>query len=402
MSNNSIRSLDDVFNDPEAKTLLASQHKTRPVTYDPDVEKFKTVQAWIKEKGHEPEKTRDPSRLQERRYASFLKGIRDDKDRQKLLKPYDKLGILESADKESVSLQDAVKHEKKNFTSLDDILNDDSILFESKKMNSKLFDTKKLNQVKKQQENKPEVISKRKHMDDFNGYAPLFKKVQAEIASGMRQLRPFKNNQIQEHAFYVLNGQLLYIESIGEEYKNSNRSREETDARVHVIYENGTENYPLRNGLIASLYGSKKRGGNGKTVTEPDENFKLTDDDYVTGYIYVLESLSDNPDILRIRKRNPLYKVGFTSGSVEKRIANAENESTYLYGPVRLCEKVKVVNLDAEALETTLHHALKNYQLDVSITAPNGHEIRPREWFVVDLDEINKLINEIVARLKLM
>ncbi|MBT8990459.1 hypothetical protein BTH78_09100, partial [Lactobacillus delbrueckii subsp. bulgaricus] len=143
-------------------------------------------------------------------------------------------------------------------------------------------------------------------------------------------------------------------------------------------------------GLASSLYGSKQRHAMpGYIVTEPmQKEYKLTNDDYVTGYVYVLKSLSQNPQILEIEKEHDLYKVGFTTNTVESRIANAENESTYLYAPVQVIEKIKVINLNAETLEKTIHHALAEYRLDVDIKAPNGKIIHPREWFVVDLNTI--------------
>ncbi|WP_411377806.1 GIY-YIG nuclease family protein [Limosilactobacillus reuteri] len=72
-------------------------------------------------------------------------------------------------------------------------------------------------------------------------------------------------------------------------------------------------------------------------------------------------------DIRKVQENQSLYKVGYTSGSVEKQIANAENESTYLYGPVKVCKEIQVANLDSEALETAIHHALANYRLNVDI-----------------------------------
>lgn len=67
-----------------------------------------------------------------------------------------------------------------------------------------------------------------------------------------------------------------------------------------------------------------------------------------------------------------MYKVGYTCGSVEKRIANAENESTYLYAPVKIYAEYQVANLNSETLEISIHHALANYRLDVDIKVPNG------------------------------
>ena len=397
-----IRSLNDIFNDPAADELLIKPKK-KQVTYDPEVEKFKEIENWVKKhNGKEPEKTTDLSRLGERKLASRLKGIREDPERIELLKPYDKLGLLKQED-QNVSLKEKVSHEKMTFNSLDDILNDDSALFDNsgQSLNSKLFDTGSLNAFKKSQENVAKNKSKRKTMDDFNKYRPMFKKVQAELTSGKRHLVRYGNNKLKLHGFYVLKGQLMYIESIGSEFKNNNRSYTDTDARLHVIYDNGTENFPLRNGLIASLYGSKQRGGGGKIVTEPDDKFEFGADDQITGYVYVLKSLSNNADVKRIQEDHPLYKVGFTSGTVERRIANAENESTYLYGPVKVVAEYQVINLNSEALETALHHALAQYRLDVDIRAGNGKIIHPREWFIVDLNTINNLISQIISKLQI-
>ena len=397
-----IRSLDDIFNDPAADELLAKPKKVQ-VTYDTEVEKFKEIESWVKEhNGKEPEKTTDLSRLGERKLASRLKEIREDPERIELLKPYDKLGLLKQED-QNVALKEKVSHEKMTFNSLDDILNDDSALFDNsgQSLNSKLFDTGSLNAYKKSQENVAKNKSKRKTMDDFNKYRPMFKKVQAELTSGKRHLVRYGNNKLKLHGFYVLKGQLMYIESIGSEFKNNNRSDTDTDARLHVIYDNGTENFPLRNGLIASLYGSRQRGGGGKIVTEPDNKFEFGANDQITGYVYVLKSLSNNADVKRIQEDHPLYKVGFTSGTVERRIANAENESTYLYGPVKVVAEYQVINLNPEALETALHHALSQYRLDVDIKAANGKIIHPREWFVVDFETINDIINEIMSKLQM-
>ena len=397
-----IRSLDDIFNDPAADELLAKPNK-KQITYDPEVEKFKEIETWVNEhNGKEPEKTSDLNRLGERQLASRLKGIRSDPEKLILLKPYDEMGLLKIENQE-LSIKEKVKNEKKTFSSLDDLLNSDSILFDNtnETLNSKLFDTGKLNKFKKSQENKPENKSKRKIMDNFAQYKLLFQDIQKDLASGRRSIVPFDNNEIELHHFYVLNGQILYIESIGSEFKNKTHSASETDARLHVIYENGTENYPLRNGLIASLYGSRKRGILGRAISEPDDQFKLSAEDQVTGYIYVLKSMSNNVDVKRIQEDHFLYKVGFTSGTVEKRIANAENEPTYLYGPVKVVAEYQVINLKPEALETALHHALAQYQLDVDIKAGNGKIIHPREWFTADLDTINDLISRIISELRI-
>lgn len=147
MSNHTIRSLEDVFNDPEADELLEQKPKEKPVASDPDIENFKEIQEWVKQHhGKEPEKTRDMSRMTERRMANRLKGYRSHEDMIELLKPYDELGLL-NKESQKLTLEDAVKKEKQDFDSLDDILGDDSVLFDDHQqtINSKLFDTKHTN-----------------------------------------------------------------------------------------------------------------------------------------------------------------------------------------------------------------------------------------------------------------
>ncbi|AYJ41205.1 GIY-YIG nuclease family protein [Lactiplantibacillus pentosus] len=398
-NSNLIRSLNDIFNDPDVDDMLKAPAKHRPVVYDTELDGFREINAWVEShNGSEPQKLRDPSQLKQRKLASRLKGIREDPNRRKHLLPYDTFGLLRS-DETQTSLEEAVRKEKSNFSSLDDILGDDSILFSdtsAQLIDGKLFDTKIYKDIQREQENRPELVSQRKMMANFSEFEPMFKKVQAEITSGKRQLRAFKNYEILRHHFYVLKGQLLYVDEIGAEIELSNNSHRKKDARLHVIYDNGTDNHPLRNGLAASLYGRQ-----GRVVSEPENHFILNADDQVTGFIYVLKSLSTNEQVVRIQQNNSLYKVGFTAGSIRKRIANAENESTYLYAPVQIIEEMKVVNLNAEALETALHHAMAEYQLKIDITAANGRLIHPREWFVIDLTQIEEIAADIISKLRM-
>lgn len=396
---NLIRSLDDIFNDPDVDDMLQAPVKHKSVTYDLEVTGFQEINEWVSDHdGQEPQKLRDPSQMKQRKLASRLKGIRESAERRDHLATYDTFGLLRD-EPETEKLEDVIKQEKTDFSSLDDILNDDSVLFtgtQTQVSDSKLFDTKVYKDIQREQENRPEVVSQRKAMANFGEFEPMFKKAQAEIASGKRQLRPFKNYEILRHHFYVLKGQLLYVEEVGAEIELNDNSNRKTDARLHVVYDNGTDNHPLRNGLAASLYGRQ-----GRVVTEPDETFAFETNDQITGFIYVLKSLSTNEQIMRIQNEHPLYKVGFTAGSIQKRIANAENESTYLYAPVELVEEMKVVNLNAESLETALHHEMAEYQLDIDITAANGRLIHPREWFVVDLTTIEEIAANIISKLRM-
>src|SRR5699024_9632002 len=155
--------------------------------------------------------------------------------------------------------------------------------------------------------------------------------------------------------------------------------------RLKCIFENGTESDMLLRSLAAELY------KNGRRVTDNEETLldDVVSDDISTGYIYVLKSLSTNSQISEI---NDLYKIGFTTGTVESRIRNAENESTYLYAPAEIVATYQVYNMNGNKFETAVHHALANKNLDVSIVGPNGKMIIPKEWFVVSLEELQEVI----------
>lgn len=63
-------------------------------------------------------------------------------------------------------------------------------------------------------------------------------------------------------------------------------------------------------------------------------------------------------------------------------------------------EKIKVINLNPETLETAIHHALAQFRLDVDIKAGNGKMIQPREWFVVDLNTIEEVVGKLITQLR--
>lgn len=393
MAENEFRSLDDIFADPDLDDILKPiEKKPKKVATDPDVQALQEVEKWVKENGRKPENTR--SDLKERSMFHKLKGMIKKYNK---LKDYDTMGLLVQEEPTVYDkLAEEVKKDTntKEFNTLDDILNDDSILFDGLDdltvSDPNIFDTKK---VTRKSAKYTEKVATRQKMANFAEYKAKFRQIQSDLASGRRKMLPFRNYEIVLHHYYVLKGQLIYIDAFGEDIDKSNANGKYKDKRVHVIYENGTESNVLYRGLGSSLY-----GGNGKMVTDLETGeLQLTADDYETGYIYIVKSLSKNPQIASI---DSLYKIGFTAGSVKKRIAHAEREATYLYAPVKLIEQFQVINLNPEALETAIHHALDNYRLEVEIKAPNGGIIIPREWFVVELSKIEEVINLIVARLQ--
>ena len=128
-------------------------------------------------------------------------------------------------------------------------------------------------------------------------------------------------------AFFVLNGVMLFIAEVGDtEYKKST-VRENKRERLRCVFENGTESSMYRQSLAIRLSDE-----DGQVVVQAEIPEILTDDK-VSGYIYVLRSLSNDPQIADIQD---LHKIGYSRSPVEKRIANAKKSPTYLMAPVEV------------------------------------------------------------------
>lgn len=240
---------------------------------------------------------------------------------------------------------------------------------------------------------KADYVAQRKICENFEAYKPLFDKVHQELKVGKRSLVKInKTATLAAGRYYYVSGQMLLLEKIGELKKSSNFL---PDARTRCVYENGTESDILLQTLRKSVV------GDGYAISELQEetesqffnNSDIASDDKVTGYIYVLSSLSDNPDI---KSEINLYKIGFTTERVEDRIANAEKEPTYLMAPVKIVASYKVVNMNSQKFEDLVHQLLKPVQFQVSVFDNEGIEHQPQEWFVVPLPVVDVIIQKIM------
>ena len=120
---------------------------------------------------------------------------------------------------------------------------------------------------------------------------------------------------------------------------------------------------------------------------------ELFTEDQVTGYIYVLSSLSTQPEIAN---QKDLYKIGFTTNTVEERIANATNDPTYLLAPVIIEASYKIVNLNSHIFESLIHQVLDAVQMQITIADNKGVIYHPKEWYVVPFPVIETIIKKIL------
>ncbi len=106
------------------------------------------------------------------------------------------------------------------------------------------------------------------------------------------------------------------------------------------------------------------------------ETAQVKEEDEATGYIYVLRSLSENPQIKEIEN---LYKIGFSNQPVKLRIQNATNEPTYLMADVRQVSEFQTYNLNPQKLEMLLHTFFAESCLNFDIVDNKGKRHTPRE-----------------------
>ena len=236
-----------------------------------------------------------------------------------------------------------------------------------------------------------EDIADRMPCADFAKFQPLFEQVERELKAGIRITRRFgRDAGIASGNYFILGGQLAYVAEIGEILKTQSGH---DDARLRVVYSNGTESNLLLRSLQRALY----KDDTGRRLTDPDMGPLFGDaqepDDIETGTIYVLRSLSSHPFVAEHREL--IHKIGVTGGKVETRIANAVKDATYLLADVEVVATYKLHNLNRTKLENIFHRLFGAVQLDLTIEDRFGHPVKPREWFLVPLHVIDEAVQHI-------
>lgn len=236
-----------------------------------------------------------------------------------------------------------------------------------------------------------EEIADRTRCADFEKFQPLFEQVERELKSNVRKtLRFGRDTSIAFGNFFILGGQLAYVAEVGETIKAPNG---ESDARLRVVYANGTESNLLRRSLQRALY----KDDTGRRLTDTDMGPLFGDspepDDIESGTIYVLRSQSAHPFVSVHREL--IHKIGVTSGRVETRIAAAATDATYLLADVEIVATYKLHNLNRTRMENIFHRLFGAAQIDVSIDDRFGNPVKPREWFLVPLHVIDEAVERI-------
>ena len=337
---------------------------------------FEEVQRFVAEHGRIPEhgETND---IFERLYAVRLDRIREQQEAHDLVAELDHQGLLEGATQDT--------------TPLDEDVDDDALLAELG-IDVDALPITELKHVRSTAEKKAaEDIANRERCKDFEKFRPIFDQIQNELKSGLRSARPFvMRGEIEKGEFFILAGQKAYVAEKGKAIL-TNKGR--TDARLRVIFDNGTESDLLMRSLERAL----QKDAAGRRITEPtagplfsDQN---ADGDEASGTIYVLRSKSDHP--LVAEKRELVHKIGVTSTSVEQRISGAKLQPTFLMADVEIVASYELYNINRSKLENLIHRIFEHTRLEIEIIDRFGRPTVPREWFLVPLFAIKEAVEKI-------
>lgn len=338
---------------------------------------FEDIVRFREEHGRVPRHGEDRD-IFERLYAVRLDRLRAQEDCRVLLQDFDTYGLLTEGVVEDEDV---------------DEIDDDDLLAEFGVEPVGDVDVTRLTHVKPRAEVRAaaEEVANRSPCADFDRFKPLFAQVQREVESGIRQTRPFElKAEIRPGAWFIVGGQKAYVAEMGEQFTTEHGR---TDARLRVIFDNGTES----NMLMRSLQRSLNKDDAGRRITDPIAGPLFSGErgegDIESGTIYVLRSKSDHPVVAA--NRELVHKVGVTNMAVEQRVAGARLQSTYLLADVEIVAAYKLFNINRTRLEHVLHRVLAPARLDITIHDRFGNPVKPEEWYLVPLHVIDEVVEKV-------
>jgi hypothetical protein len=149
--------------------------------------------------------------------------------------------------------------------------------------------------------------------------------------------------------------------------------------------------------LMRSLQRALNKDDAGRRITDPSAgplfSDQTLDGDEASGIIYVLRSKSDHP--LVAENRDLVHKIGVTNMSVEKRIAGAHLQPTFLMANVEVVATYELYNINRTKLENLIHRIFEPARLEIEIMDRFGRPVIPREWFLVPIFAIKDAVERI-------
>lgn len=333
---------------------------------------FEEIQSWSAQHGRVPDDS--PERdIFERLYAVRLDRIKQDEEMRSWVLEMDSQGLLDATPKYTESVTD-----EELLASLVDPGND-------------LTNLRNVRSAEERREAQEQAS--RDKCEDFHRFNPAFEQVKKDLASAVRTTLRFRDNaRIDTGDWFILDGLVCLV--AGEGQSIAVRSKPgEYNKRLRVIFDNGTESNLLKRSLERAL----QKDSTGRRITSPDNgplfSTEMPDEEQPAGFVYVVRSKSKDPFISE--KREFIHKIGVTTQPVERRLANASREPTFLYADVELVMSVVVFNIIPNKLEYLLHRYFDQVRLSV-VAKGVVADSAPREWFMVPLEAIEQALDALI------
>lgn len=351
-----------------------------PASHTPREERiisgFEEIQHFAETHGRSP-RHGERHDIFERLYAIRLDRIRERVELHTLLVPLDRQGLLADRVEDASSPPDNI---------------DDETLLSELGVEGLVPDIAELRHVRPIAEKRAaEEVATRRVCEGYESFRPLFAQVQKELDTGVRETRPFRDEAtIEPGQFFILGGQKTYVSKKDKEFRNA---QGRMDARLRVIFDNGTES----NMLMRSLERALQKDESGRRIIDASTGPLFAslpiDDDEASGTIYVLRSNAEIPFVAK--NRNLVHKIGVTNTGVDARIARARLDPTFLMADVEIVATYRLYNINRSKLERLIQRVFAPARLDIEVEDRFGNPVVPREWFLLPLHAIDDAVGKI-------
>lgn len=343
----------DYLNDPLLATPAERPRAERTPLLERAADVLVRIEAFVRETGAEPLSAKGRS-VRERMLANELAGLRASRRELDGLRDADGLGLVFGGAQVQAAL-------------------DDPLLSEG----DGIFDVRESLKPKAE----PDMVAERRPCPDFDRFRAAFEAIRRSLDEGSRRPQPFHQEKVEQGEFFVLKRQLLVVADVRDEHRRGDKA----DARLRVVYDNETESNLLMSSLTRRLYEDKDARRIGMRAGPLFDGAR-------TGFVYVLRSRSDRPQV------RGLLKVGTTAGAVEDRIARAETQGGFLFAPVEIVETFELVGYDAKQAEKAVHAALRPFHIALQVVGPDGRRFNATEWFKTDVATVAEAIEKVFPR----
>lgn len=234
-----------------------------------------------------------------------------------------------------------------------------------------------------------DTIAERTACKDFDTFRPIFDGCIAEIANGARStVATSSTYQIEVGDMFILDGALAYIAEVDRHTRN-----DRGDARLRIIYDNGTESDHLLRSFGKALY----RAENSRRVLKADAGPLFEGGSPpVTGSVYVARTLSTDPALADFAAH--IVKIGSTKDSAAARVAGAASDPTFLLAPAEIVAEYETRGVPPKKIESLLHRFFASACVDVQLPDRFGRSVDPREWFLVSPAAVEQVIRLIATK----